>query len=198
MTERARRLGGDGQAQAAMSPTRTSVRWAGLRSESVLTRTTIWCVPSSLEKRMSRSPWNFSTAVPVSRLRGDERNGLLGGGGDGGLMELTLDRGDELGEVGVADDAPELSLGFEHPRGGPAQAHVARLPVLDVATGAPDALDHRLARVRALERLLQVVADPEAVRVSVSSRPSRSDAAAPGCERSSSPASRRSSSSARA
>src|SRR3954467_3249059 len=70
---------------------------------------------------MSRSPWNFSTAVPVSRLRGDERNGLLGGGGDGGLMELTLDRGDELGEVGVADDAPELSLGFEHPRGGPAR-----------------------------------------------------------------------------
>src|SRR3954469_9776604 len=64
--------------------------------------------------RMSRSPWNFSTAVPVSRLRGDERNGLLGGGGDGGLMELALDRGDELGEVGVADDAPELSLGFDH------------------------------------------------------------------------------------
>jgi hypothetical protein len=43
---------------------------------------------------------------------------------------------------------------FDH-AGGPAQAHVARLPALDVARGAADDLDHRLARVRRLQRLLQ-------------------------------------------
>jgi len=38
-------------------------------------------------------------------------------------------------EVLVADDLAELALGFEHPGGGPAQAHVAVLPALDVAAG---------------------------------------------------------------
>ena len=41
------------------------------------------------------------------------------------------------------------------PGGGPAERQVARLPALDVAAGAADALDHRLARVRALQRPLQ-------------------------------------------
>jgi hypothetical protein len=35
-----------------------------------------------------------------------------------------------LGEVGVADDASELLLGFLHPGGGPAQTHLPVLPVL--------------------------------------------------------------------
>ena len=48
---------------------------------------------------------------------------------------VTLDRDHELGEVAVADDLAELLLGVEHPGGGPAQAHVAVLPVLDVALG---------------------------------------------------------------
>src|SRR3954465_13478317 len=49
-----------------------------------------------------------------------------------------------------------------HPGSGPAQRHVARLPVLDVARAAPDAFDHRLARVGARERLVEVAADREA------------------------------------
>jgi hypothetical protein len=43
----------------------------------------------------------------------DERSGLVGRGADGGSVGLALDRDDELGEVGVADDAPELTLGLE-------------------------------------------------------------------------------------
>ena len=61
---------------------------------------------------------------------------------------VTLDRYHELGEVAVADDPPELLLGDEHPGGGPALAHVAVLPALDVALRVADDLDHGLARVR--------------------------------------------------
>src|SRR6266498_3263974 len=64
------------------------------------------------------------------------------------MLEVVLDGERELGEVAVADDLPKLPFGFEHAGGGPAQAHVARLPALDVARGAADDLDHRLARVR--------------------------------------------------
>jgi hypothetical protein len=39
--------------------------------------------------------------------------------------QIALDRDGQLGEVAVADDAPELALGFEHSDGGPAQAHLA-------------------------------------------------------------------------
>ena len=53
------------------------------------------------------------------------------GGALGGDVALDGDR--ELGEVGEADDLAELLLGFEHAGGGPAQAHVAVLPALDVA-----------------------------------------------------------------
>src|SRR4051794_40967781 len=55
----------------------------------------------------------------------------------------------------MADDLAELALGFEHPGGGPPEAHVAVLPALDVAAGAADGLDHRLARVRGSERALE-------------------------------------------
>jgi hypothetical protein len=55
--------------------------------------------------------------------------------------EVALGRDDELGEVGVADDASEPSFGSEHAGGRPPERHVAGLPVLDVAAGAPDALD---------------------------------------------------------
>src|SRR4051812_50187029 len=70
-----------------------------------------------------------------------------------GLERVTLDGDDELGEVAVADDASELLLGDEHAGGGPALAHVAALPALDVALGVADDLDHRLARVRRAERV---------------------------------------------
>jgi L-arabinose isomerase C-terminal domain len=46
--------------------------------------------------------------------------GSLGG-------DIVLEGDGELGEVAVADDAAELGFGFDHPGGGPAQAHVAVL-----------------------------------------------------------------------
>ncbi len=79
------------------------------------------------------------------------------------MVEVVLDRDDEFGEVAVADDSPKLSLGFEHAGGGPAQRHLARGPALDVALGAADDLDHRLAGVGRLERALErcrVIAEP--------------------------------------
>jgi hypothetical protein len=39
--------------------------------------------------------------------------------------DVCFDGERERGEVGVADDLAELALGFEHPGGRPAQAHVA-------------------------------------------------------------------------
>ena len=52
-----------------------------------------------------------------------------------------------VARVAVADDSPELLLGDKHPGGGPALAHVAALPALDVTLGVADDLDHRLAGV---------------------------------------------------
>src|SRR3954467_5659912 len=78
-----------------------------------------------------------------------------------GLERLTLDGDHELGEVAVADDPSELLLADEHAGGGPAAAHVAVAPALDVALGVPDGLDHRLPRVRRARRLGELPADPE-------------------------------------
>jgi hypothetical protein len=44
----------------------------------------------------------------------------VSGGALGG--EVALDAGGEVRQVAVADDLAELLLGFEHPRGDPAQA----------------------------------------------------------------------------
>ena len=107
---------------------------------------------------MSRSPWNFGRR---SRCDGQAVTtiaaSLSGCGGVGAAASgvVAFDRDDEGGEVAVADDLPELPFGFEHAGGGPAQRHLARLPALHVALGAADDLDHRLARVRRLERPLQ-------------------------------------------
>src|SRR3954452_6164689 len=79
----------------------------------------------------------------------DRRVNVVCGALDG---DVAFDGDGELGEVAVTDDLAELRLGFEHAGGGPAQAHVAVLPALDVAADAPDGLDHRLARVRRGER----------------------------------------------
>jgi len=56
--------------------------------------------------------------------------GVLACGGDGRWLAEAFDRGDELGEVAVADDTPELLLGLQHPGGSQALAHVAVLPAL--------------------------------------------------------------------
>src|SRR3990172_1681041 len=77
------------------------------------------------------------------------------------MLVVAFDRDDEGGEVAVADDLPKLPFGFEHAGGGPAERHLARRPALDVALGAADDLDHRLAGIRRLERAFQVAADAE-------------------------------------
>src|SRR5205807_175795 len=71
------------------------------------------------------------------------------------------DRDDERGEVAVADDASKLPFGFEHAGGGPAQRHLAGRPALDVALGAADDLEHRLAGVCRLQRALEVAGNAE-------------------------------------
>ncbi len=50
----------------------------------------------------------------------DEGSGLLDCVSDGEWSDLCFDGERELGEVGVTDDPSELSLGLEHPGGGPA------------------------------------------------------------------------------
>ncbi len=70
----------------------------------------------------------------VYTLAGDECL-LVGRGVNGRALrcEVAFDGERELGEVCVADDLAELGLGLEHPRGGPAQAHIAGLPALHVS-----------------------------------------------------------------
>src|SRR2546425_7987542 len=104
------------------------------------------------------------------------------------MLVVVFDRYDERGEVGVADDLPELPFGFEHAGGGPAQRHLTRGSALHVALGAPDDLDHRLAGFVLSSVRLRLPWTPSRVSVSVSSIPSRSEPAAPGLLRSSSPA----------
>src|SRR3954451_4266816 len=72
------------------------------------------------------------------RRRGRRGRGSGGDGCVGGALasDVTLDGDGELGELGVADDLAELLFGFEQAGGRPAQAHVAVVPVLDVARDA--------------------------------------------------------------
>jgi len=63
--------------------------------------------------RMSRLAWNFVGGPRVNLSDGDERSGLLGDVCGGGLGDLCFDGEGELGEVVVADDPSELSLGLE-------------------------------------------------------------------------------------
>lgn len=70
---------------------------------------------------MSRSSWNFATALPVSGSGGDEGSDLVGRGRVSRSSEVALERDGELGEIAVADDPPELALGFEHTGGGPSE-----------------------------------------------------------------------------
>src|SRR2546425_1896211 len=77
------------------------------------------------------------------------------------MLVVAFDRDDEGGELAVADDLPKLPFGFEHASGGPAERHLSRRPALHVALGAADDLEHRLARVGALERSLERAGDAE-------------------------------------
>jgi hypothetical protein len=90
-----------------------------------------------------------------------------------GAGGLAFDGERELGRVAVSDDAPELALGLEHAGGGPAQAHLAGLPALDRVRALRRTHSHGFVEARVCFRLPRM---PGRVRVSVSSRPSRSDA----------------------
>jgi hypothetical protein len=101
-----------------------------------------------------------AAAAATGALGGDEDRALTGRGGRFG--EVALDRDNEFGEVSVAGDAAEPAFGFDHPGSRSPERHLARPPALDVAARAPDALNHRLARVRRGECALQRAVDAEA------------------------------------
>ena len=85
------------------------------------------------------------TAVPLSWLHSECRGVLLGSRVDDTLMatgEVAFDRYREAGEAAVALDLAESGLGFEHPGGGPSEAHLAGGPVFDVAVDDTDGGDH--------------------------------------------------------
>src|SRR5437588_5429086 len=99
-------------------------------------------------------------------LSGEGSGHLLGRGGVS--VQLTFDCERESGEIGVADDATELALGFEHPGGGPAQAHLARFSIIDSQGFVDCSVRFKAPRM------------PKRVTVRVSAMPSFSEAAAPG------------------
>ena len=110
--------------------------------------------------------------------------------------DVALDGDDEASELRVADDAAKLALGLEHPGGHP-RRHMSpfcqRLTLRAVRRTHSSIDSHGLVEASVA---LSAPRTPSRVTVSVSSRPSRSDAAAPGWLRSSSPARPRSRSSA--
>lgn len=61
----------------------------------------------------------------------------------------------------MAHDAPELAFGGEHPRGRPAERHVARSLALHTHRVVAHDLHHRLPRVRRLEGAQQRARDPQ-------------------------------------
>lgn len=74
---------------------------------------------------------------------------------------MTLERSLEDVQVAIAVDLAELFLGFEHAGGDPPQRHLAGSPAFDVAVRVPRDGDHRLDRVRGLERAQQRRRQPE-------------------------------------
>jgi hypothetical protein len=64
-------------------------------------------------------------------------------------------------QVAIPVDLAELLLRFEHAGGDPPKRHLARAPPLDVAARVPRDRDHRLDRVRRLERAKERVWKPE-------------------------------------
>src|ERR1700758_4680922 len=110
---------------------------------------------------MSRPPWKSGlAAVPPGW---SHIGGLCQLGVElvAAFDEVGFDVHGELSEPAVALDFAEAALGFEHPRGGPAQAHLAAAPVLDGALDRADGADHRLARVRGLQGALELAGDPK-------------------------------------
>jgi hypothetical protein len=118
-------------------------------------------------RRMSQVPWNFGGGPVSIRLRSPRHCARRGRQ----VRDFTLQRCAKRCQVPVAVDAAELLAGLDHRGGAPAQCHLPGAPALDV-TGVV---------VRASEG-----GTFRRSTVSVSSRPSRRLAAAPGWVRSSS------------
>jgi len=122
-----------------------------------------------LTGRMSRSAWNFAPGDRVSDYlervrrrppaprsrRACERSWW-------GRRRLAATPRTSLVRSRWPVDLAQTGFGFEHACGGPAQAHVAVLPALDVAADAPDGVDHWLAGTRPGERALEAAVHPKA------------------------------------
>jgi hypothetical protein len=119
----------------------------------------------SVPWRLSRWSLIFGDGGPGCDGYTATASGLLAGGVGEGLSvaddEVAFDRDRDLGEAAVAGHFAESAFGFEHPGGGPSHAHFPGAPVLDVALDDPDGSDHRFARVRRLEHVLELPDDPE-------------------------------------
>lgn len=103
-----------------------------------------------------------------------------------GKGELGLDRDGELGEGGVPDHASELLLGLARASGGQ-RRHIS--PFCQCSTLREERRTHSTSDSHGLvdsSVFLSLSVTPRRVTVNASCRPSRSDAAAPGWERSSS------------
>ncbi len=76
------------------------------------------------------------------------------------MSEVAVDRDGGHGKVEVPITLRTASRIRASPRRSTA-GHLAGGPALDVALGGSDAVDHRLARVGALERALELALDPK-------------------------------------
>ena len=98
-----------------------------------------------------------------------------------GTIELNIvgaQRGDQDRHRAIAGELAEAALGLEHTGGGPAQHHGAALPASDPASDLAHPAEQVLDQVGRGQNALEVLGQLQA---RVSSSPSRSEAAAPGC-----------------
>ncbi len=94
--------------------------------------------------------------------------------------DMPFERGAQRAQVQVTVDAAELGGGFDHAGGAPAQRHLSVSPALTLwewSRQIPIKLSTQLVDRKDLAR---VGGTPRCSTVSVSSMPSRRDAAAPG------------------
>src|ERR1035437_3168299 len=86
--------------------------------------------PGRMYRRRRRSLIRGLDKPLFSSITSQHEESHDGGGslvGAVGRRELTLDGECEFGAIGVTDDATEPTLGFEHPGGGPPEAHLPQL-----------------------------------------------------------------------
>jgi hypothetical protein len=108
-------------------------------------------------------------------------------GSDVSGSDMPFERGSQCPEMEVAVDPAELGAGFGHTSGAPAQRHLSIPPAFDVA-GVVATISIMLSTQLVLRKVrARVGGTLRRSTVSVSSKPSRKEAAAPGWVWSSSP-----------